>query len=452
MVRAYRALVAHPGVPALLGAGFLARLPIATYGIGLLVLVRHGYGSYTPAGAVVGVFGAAAVVGGPVAGRWYDRYGQARVLPVATALHAVALLAVVGLARSGAAVPVLVSAAAALGLVVPQIGVLVRARWTAVLGGSDRLRTALFLEGAIDELTFVVGPLLVAGLGQVLGPAWALVAGAAIASAGALALASQRATQPAPVAAGPGRRRTVPAWRGRRFHALCGAFVALGGVFACVQVGVLAATRESGAGWAAGPVLAVFAGISLLAGLAGGAVAGPAAPVRRYRGMLAVLSAGMLLPALAAPRPVGLALLLGLAACAASPAVATGYAVAGRAVPAAHLTEGLGYVTAGLNLGLAAGTVLAGAVADLAGGRAVFATGAALGAAGVLAALAVTGQRHDPDTTARVVDRAAVGSPDAAAARPPDGAAVGSPDAAAARPPDGAAVGAAYGPGRPIDR
>jgi MFS family permease len=390
MVRAYRALVTQPGVPALLCAGFLARLSISTYAIGLLLLVRHTYGSYTLAGAVVGVFGVASVIGGPVAGRWYDRFGQARVLPVATALQAVALLAVVAGAWLAAPVPVLLAAAAALGLVVPQIGVLVRARWPAIVGDPGRVRTALFLEGAIDELTFVVGPLLVTGLGLVVGPAWALLAAAALASAGTLAVAAQRTTQPAPAARG--RRRTATAWRDRRFAALCGAFAALGAVFACVQVGVLAATRESGAAWAAGPVLAVFSAISLAAGLAGGTLAGPASPGRRYRGILAVLSAGMLLPALAVPQPVVLAVLLSLAACAASPAVATGYAVAGQVVPASHLTEGLGYVTAGLNLGLAAGTALAGTVADLAGGRAVFVTGAALGLVGVLATMAVTRQ------------------------------------------------------------
>jgi predicted MFS family arabinose efflux permease len=58
--------------------------------------------------------------------------------------------------------------------------------------------------------------------------------------------------------------------------------------------------------------------------------------------------------------------------------------------------EGLGFVTAGLNLGLAAGTALAGLVADAAGGRWVFVAGAGLGAAGFLAAIAagVRASRH----------------------------------------------------------
>jgi MFS family permease len=394
VVGAYRALVAHPGAPALIGAGFLARLPISTYGIGLLLLVRQTHGSYTLAGVVVGAFGVAAVVGGPVAGRGYDRFGQARMLPAATAAQAAALVAVVVAATRAAPLPVLLAAAAALGLLVPQIGVLVRARWTALLDDPDRVQTALFLEGAIDELTFVVGPLLVTGLGRLMGPGWALIAAGALASAGTLALAAQRSTQPAPAARA--RRRADGGWRDGRFTALCVAFVALGGAFAGIQVGVLAATRESGAAWTAGPVLAVFSAISLVAGLAGGAVGATAVPGRRFRTTLVVLSAGLVLPALVAPAPVGLAALLSLAACVASPAVATGYAVAGRAVPAAHLTEGLGYVTAGLSLGLAAGTALAGTLADLAGARAVFLAGAVLGAAGALAALGVPGPRRVP--------------------------------------------------------
>src|SRR4051794_13382298 len=94
--RTYRALVTRPGVPALLGAGILARSSIATYAIGMLMLVGRAYGSFAVAGPVVGVYGLAAVIAAPVVGRWYDRYGQRRVLPIATVLQAGALLAVLG--------------------------------------------------------------------------------------------------------------------------------------------------------------------------------------------------------------------------------------------------------------------------------------------------------------------------------------------------------------------
>src|SRR4051794_38698390 len=112
MVSAYRRLITRPGAPALLVAGLLARVSTATYGIGLLLLVAPGYGSYAAAGAVAGGYGLAAVVAGRVAGRRYDRYGQARVLPVATTAQAVALVAVVAAVHLNAPMPVVLTAAA----------------------------------------------------------------------------------------------------------------------------------------------------------------------------------------------------------------------------------------------------------------------------------------------------------------------------------------------------
>src|SRR5690242_13063531 len=113
--------------------GLLARSSIATYPIGLLIMVTSLYGSLTAAGLVTGVYGAAAVIAGPIVGRRYDISGPARVLPVAALLQVVALLLVVGGALFVVPVPLLLAGAAVLGLIVPQAGVLVRARWVATL-------------------------------------------------------------------------------------------------------------------------------------------------------------------------------------------------------------------------------------------------------------------------------------------------------------------------------
>lgn len=87
-------------------------------------------------------------------------------------------------------------------------------------------------------------------------------------------------------------------------------------MFGCVQVGVFAATHDAGAPAAAGPVLAAFAVGSLAAGLVAGAATGgggSGAALRRYRRVLVVLAAGMLLPAIGPAHPVLLAALLTVA-------------------------------------------------------------------------------------------------------------------------------------------
>jgi hypothetical protein len=41
-----------------------------------------------------------------------------------------------------------------------QVGSLVRARWSALVGGSPSLEAAFALESTLDELIFVLGPAL----------------------------------------------------------------------------------------------------------------------------------------------------------------------------------------------------------------------------------------------------------------------------------------------------
>src|SRR5215207_3834954 len=82
--------------------------------------------------------------------------------------------------------PIAVSylAAAAAGTALPPIGSCVRARWSYVLDQPAEVQTAFALEAVLDEVVFIVGP--------VLGLATAIVAGVG----GSLAFAAQRGTEP----------------------------------------------------------------------------------------------------------------------------------------------------------------------------------------------------------------------------------------------------------------
>jgi hypothetical protein len=347
--------------------GLLARSSIATYPIGLLILVTSAYGSLTVAGLVTGVFGAAAVVAGPVAGRGYDNYGPARVLPVAAVLQVFALLLVVVGAVFRVPVPLLLAGAAVLGLLVPQAGVLVRARWVATLTDPASLQRKLYLEGALDEATFVLGPLLIAGLGRLSGPAVAVLVAGLVAAAGGLVLS--RLSWPSRPASSLSLRAPLGLWR------LALAFACVGGVFACVQVGLLTAAPSL-----AGLLLAGFSLVSLVSSLVASSIG------FSYRAAVAMLAVGLLGAGLTVGRSAAWLLPLAVAACAAAPAVASGYGQAERFTRDGGIVASLGLVTAGLNLGLAGGTALAGAIGDAGGARAVLLLGFGLGAAAWLAA------------------------------------------------------------------
>jgi hypothetical protein len=374
-VTRYATLLARPGAAALVAAGVPARLPIATYGIGLLALGRAEFGSFGPAGAVVATYVVAAVAASVLLGRPVQRPWFPRLLVAAAALDALALVALVAAARAGAGPVPVAGIAAALGLALPPAGVLVRARWADLVPAAE-LDAALFLESALDEAMFVVGPLLVTTLGSLVGPGPALLAAGAATTAGLLGLAGTGWQSPGPVGHATGSRTSLP-----RLPGLCAGFLALGTGFAAIQVGVLAGVPDAPS--TAGLVLTWFSVVSLVAGLVAGRL-GVAAPLRSG---LAVLGTALLLPPLAGPTSSAtLALLLVPAAVAASPSVALGYGQAARLAAPDDRARVFAWCGAALGGGLALGSAAGGVVADVAGPSAPFLAGAVVALLGALVA------------------------------------------------------------------
>jgi nitrate/nitrite transporter NarK len=100
----------------------------------------------------------------PRLGRLVDRYGQRRTLLVSLAVHSAGTLALVISTQLSAPNWILLATAALSGAAALQVGSLVRARWSALVGGSPALEAAFALESTLDELIFVLGPALVTGL------------------------------------------------------------------------------------------------------------------------------------------------------------------------------------------------------------------------------------------------------------------------------------------------
>src|SRR5437764_11623051 len=85
-------ILSPPGVPALLASSILARLPLAMFGIALLVHVQRLTGSFGVAGLVSGAYALSNAISAPQLGRLVDRHGQTRVLLAGGALTALALV------------------------------------------------------------------------------------------------------------------------------------------------------------------------------------------------------------------------------------------------------------------------------------------------------------------------------------------------------------------------
>ncbi|MCT4355995.1 MFS transporter [Streptomyces sp. Je 1-79] len=352
----YRRLFATPGARAFTLGNLIARLPMGMFGVSAVIMIAGAYGSYALAGAVTATGMAATAVVAPWTARLVDRHGQARIAVPATALAALGSLALLLCVHHRAPVWTLFAAYAATATC-PNTGGMSRARW-AHLHRNDpaALHTANAFEQAVDELCFMLGPVLAAFLCAALFPEAGTLAGAVLLFTGVLVFAAQRSTEP-PVtprsATTPGSLLRVPGTA-----PLLGVFLATGAVFGAMEVVTLAHVD----GPLAGPVLALQATGSCVAGL----VYGRRGRAVRLRSCLLAMTCLMTLPFLGASTGSLLALAAGLlvAGMATAPTLVTGMALVQRLTPPGRLNEGMTLAVTALLAGIAVGSATGGWTAE----------------------------------------------------------------------------------------
>jgi MFS family permease len=383
VLKTYRSLLSIPHARAFVIAGFVARLSISMRALGAVLMVSQLTGSYGLAGAVA----AAALLGeafaAPRLGRLVDRYGQRRTLLVCLVVHAAGTLALVISAQIAARSWVLLATAALSGASALQVGSLVRARWSALVGGSPALEPAFALESTLDEPIFVLGPALVTALALGLAPGAGLLGALALTIVGSLALALQRRTEPTP--AGVRDRSEGSAIGTPGLRVLVATFVAAGTIFGTLDVAMVAFAEQVGSPGAAGPLLALVAAGSLLAGLAYGTRSWRWPLDRRFVVSVVVLWGGTV-PLTLAPSVALMAPAAALAGVAIAPTLIAGFTLVQRLVASGELTEGLNWTITALGTGAAIGAWTAGLIADSAGGQAAFLVAVIAGGAAVMVA------------------------------------------------------------------
>lgn len=367
-------------------AGLVARMPIAMIGLGLVLLVQSVTGSYAVAGGVSATFALSHAAASPWLARATDRRGQRAVALPALAVHAGALGALLALAAGGAPTATLFACAAFSGAAMPDAGVLVRARWARLLAGRPALEKAYSVESVLDEVCFVVGPVLVTVLATRVGRLAGLLVSLALGVGGTLALLAQRRTEP-PAHPASTRARAGSALRHPGLRVLTVVAVAMGGLFGSVEVSTVASAAEHGGREGAGPVLAAFALASLLAGVVYGAMTLRAPLARRFVVTASWMGLAVCLLPLARSLPA-VALVLAITGAAIAPTLIATFGLVQQLTPPGRLTEGMTWVSTGLAVGVAAGSAVAGRVVDAAGGRAGSAVASACGVAVLAAALA----------------------------------------------------------------
>ncbi|MFY0407889.1 MFS transporter [Solicola sp. PLA-1-18] len=388
MLAPYRRILTIPGALAFSMTGLVARFPISMTGLGMVLLVEARTGSYGLAGAVSACAGVAGAVGSPVQGRLADRVGQARVLLGAATVFATGLAVVLTAVETDRVVPLAFVGAVLAGGGLPQAGAMVRTRWRHVAPDRPTMQTGFAFEAVVDEVVFIVGPVVVVALATGVDPAVALVLAGGLGVVGAAVLSAQRATSP------PVRLQSDVDARPRRplgwtmLLPVVLASVGLGTVFGSTEVVTVAFTDDLGRPGAAGVLLAIWAAGSLVAGVLVGSVGSGWAPHRMFR--IATLALGLSFVPMLFVASVPLAALVLLASgLAISPSLVASISLVERLVPSDRLTEGIGWATTGLAGGVALGAAASGAVVDAAGPNAAYAVPLAAGALAAAMAWAI---------------------------------------------------------------
>lgn len=367
MYAQYKTLLIRPDVRAFVWAGLLARLALPMMGIGIITLLVQWRESYALAGAVSATFVLMYAVVSPYTSRWVDSKGQRYVLPRIT------LLCV-----SGGGIVVLASylelhnaflfvGAALLGCM-PSISAFIRARWTALLSGQPALQTAYSLETVADELSFIVGPPLSVGVSVVWFPQAGVVLALVVLVIGAFALMNQHATEPAIARPNQAKPPSV-LWSTPAVPLLTLLMIGMGVMVGAVDILSVAFAEQQGLPAAASLVLSAYAVGSCAAGLVFGAhtVAVPLHKLLVWGGVAIAIST---IPFIWVSGVMGLSASVFVAGVCFAPTMIVAMSLVERQLASSQITEGMTWLLAGLNSGVALGASWSGNRVDAAGAQA----------------------------------------------------------------------------------
>ncbi|MFE9581508.1 MFS transporter [Nocardia sp. NPDC006044] len=165
---------------------FIGRIPNGSGTVAILIYLTQSGSSYGRAGLAAAAYGIATAIGSPILGRAVDRTRQVPVLVVSSIVSACGyiVLAFVDPVRTEILVFGCVIVA---GLFTPPLEACLRTIWSTVLRDDRLVHSAFALDSGLQELIFIVGPLLAAGCAALVDPSFGLVFVTALSVAGTVA-------------------------------------------------------------------------------------------------------------------------------------------------------------------------------------------------------------------------------------------------------------------------
>lgn len=351
----YRELVRTPGVLRIIAAQLTARFPNGMTSLAILLYIEGATGSYGAAGVVLAATSIGQAMSGPITTRLMGRFGMRQVLTTTTAICAAALVA---MAFWIAPLPVYIVLGFIAGFTTPPVLASARTIYPKLVT-SRQLTTLYSLDASLQELIWIIAPVLITFTATQIGTTQALLLIVAILiGGGAWFILSPEV----------GRVRIPPSKRAfgkvlTRPPILLATIIGFLfiGSFAAVEASVVATFNHEGV--ESGVVLAVFSLGSLVGGFVFGHLPmGPWAMARR----LAVVAVGMALASLWV-NVWWISGWLFIAGVGIAPALAVGSAITTASVKFSDTAEAFGWTGTGQLIGAAVGSAVAGFLIDLTG-------------------------------------------------------------------------------------
>jgi MFS family permease len=352
-------------------AAFVARLPLSMMGLATVFFVEQKTGSAAAAGAAVAAFSVTAAALAPARGRWVDRHGIREGLVPLVLLHASATAAFLFSEVLSDRVVFLVLVAGLGGATAPPISAAMRALWPSLVGPHS-IDAAYGAEAVLQEVSYLLGPVLVGLLVAVASAATAIAVAAVLTAVGGLAFARHEAV--GRLARAAGSRRGPLRSTGVKVILAALFFTSLAGGVLELAIPTFADRHSAPA--AAGVLIAAMAGASLVAGLWYSSRRWRATAAQRFIGASAIATLGYLLmvPAASLPALAVGALVVGFTS---APSIAAVYSILDDVAQRDAGVEAVTWITTATAAGAALGAALGGSLIDAAGMRASLTVGVA---------------------------------------------------------------------------
>ena len=334
----------------------------------VIVHVKH---SYTLAGTVSTGAALISTVFSPTWSRYADRLGQRKVLrftiPFYIAFDLIFLIAI----SKHAPTYIWMSSIFLAEVFLPNVGGLIRRRWLWVLGDDRALiNTAYSYEALMDEIIFIIGPLVATSAATFISPAAGMIMGFSFMAIGTSLFISQRSTEPARFkkdeAGEHGFVLAMPVVQAVFFP-----FIFIGAFFSATNLAVIGYSQQRHDASYTGLVLAIWAAGSGVAAIFNGSIKWRLKDASRFRINLVAITV-LSIPFFFIHSMLMLAVALFISGIGVAPLIVAGYNVAEKSVPPEKVTETLSWVIAGLSLGGALPGTLTGHIIDSQGASKAF--------------------------------------------------------------------------------